>query len=47
MGFVAWRIIDWPVVAVLCVSVVIYFSFLYLFGGIRKETLRQLVSLKD
>ncbi len=47
MGFVAWRIIDWPVVAILCVSVVIYFSFLYLFGGIRKEILRQLVSLKD
>ncbi|NQT49134.1 flippase [Candidatus Kuenenbacteria bacterium] len=46
MAGVLYYVRSWHVLILLMIAGVVYFGFLYLFGGIRKETVRELIRLK-
>ena len=46
MSGVLYSVRSWHVLILLMIAGVVYFGFLYLFGGIRKETIQEFVKLK-
>ncbi len=46
MAGVIYFLRSWHVMILLVISVVVYFSFLYLFGGIKRQEIQELIKLK-